>query len=68
MRNPRRNRDYAADEAVLREQSLPTDGRGLVDIFRSRIPSPATIAQFKKHVAGLRASANRRPVSKQTPT
>ena len=45
--------DYSSDEAVLREQNLPTKGAELLPILRGRIPSVDTIAQFKKHVAGL---------------
>lgn len=49
--------DREADEAILREQRLPTKGVELLQILRDRTPSEDTIAQFKKHAAGLRAAA-----------
>ena len=49
--------DREADEAVLREQRLPTKGVELLQILRDRTPSDDTIAHFKKHVAQLRAAA-----------
>jgi hypothetical protein len=49
--------DWAADEAVLREQRLPTKGPELLQILRDRTPSADTIQQFKIHVARLHAAA-----------
>ena len=49
--------EWAADEAVLREQRLPTKGPELLQILRDRTPSAETIQQFKKHVTRLHAAA-----------
>jgi hypothetical protein len=48
--------DWSADEAVLREQKLPTKGPELLQILRERTPSTQTAEQFRKHVARLRAA------------
>lgn len=48
--------DWAADEAVLREQKLPTKGAELLEILRQRTPSPRTAEQFHKQVARLKAA------------
>ncbi len=48
--------DWSADEAVLREQKLPTNGPALLQILRERTPSPQTAEQFHKHVARLKAA------------
>jgi hypothetical protein len=45
--------DWSADEAVLRDQRLPTKGPELLQILRDRTPSADTIGQFKLHVARL---------------
>ena len=48
--------DWAADEAVLREQKLPTKGADLLQILRDRTPSLQTAEQFHKNVALLKAA------------
>ncbi len=50
------DKDWAADEAVLREQKLPTKGTELLQILRERTPSPQTAEQFRKNVARLKAA------------
>ncbi len=50
---PMPDTDYAADEAILRSQNLPTKGVPLVDALKKRIPSPEVIARFKQHVTHL---------------
>jgi HEAT repeat protein len=50
------NNDWAADEAILREQKLPTKGAELLQILRERTPSPETAEQFRKNVARLKAA------------
>ena len=45
--------DWSADEAVLRDQHLPTKGPALLQILRDRTPSADAIGQFKMHVARL---------------
>jgi hypothetical protein len=49
--------DRSADEAVLRDQRLPTKGPALLQILRDRTPSADTIGQFKMHVARLNVAA-----------
>ncbi len=50
---PRTDADYAADEATLRSQNLPTKGEQLLEILKKRIPSETVIAGFKKNAARL---------------
>jgi hypothetical protein len=48
--------DWAADEAILRDQKLPTKGPELLQTLRERTPSPQTAELFGKHVARLKAA------------
>lgn len=48
--------EYAADEAILREQNLPTKGAELLQILRERTPKAQTTEQFYKLVARLKAA------------
>jgi hypothetical protein len=51
-----RDSEWASDEALLREQKLPSKGKGLVQILRDRTPSPEVIRQFQNHVTHLSAA------------
>lgn len=50
------NADLAGDEAVLREQNLPTKGADVLRIFRDRTPRPQIEEQFHKSVVRLKAA------------
>lgn len=54
---PAPDAERAADEAVLREQRLPTKGPELLQILRDRTPSEQTIRAFGQHVARLTAAS-----------
>ena len=48
--------DWTGEEAVLREQKLPTKGADLLRILRERTPTPHTVEQFQKQVGRLKAA------------
>jgi len=48
--------EWTADETLLREQKLPTKGKGLLQILRDRTPSQDVIRQFHLHVGKLNAT------------
>jgi hypothetical protein len=53
---PAKDSEREADEAILREQRLPTSGAELLQILRDLTPAADTIDQVAKHVARLRAA------------
>lgn len=49
--------DWSGDEAVLREQHLPVKGSALLQILRSRTPSPDMAGKFRHLVSRLDAAS-----------
>lgn len=54
---PAGENEWSADEAVLREQRLPTKGPDLLQILRDRTPKSDTIEQFRKLIPRLHAAS-----------